>query len=254
MRKRFIIVLLSGFLWAACTSDSEPIVNNPEIENRKAVGASAKDLLAGDIYKKTIIELAYVEGFEPTAKAINSLKNFIEERTFKPNGVEVKKNVIPSTDKNVYTINDIVALENQYRSHYNTENTIAVWGLFVNGKSSKDDISSSTLGLAYYNTSFVVFEETIRELSNTVFKAERSLLESSVINHEFGHILGLTNSGTPLQSNHEDSQHPKHCNQEDCLMYWATETSEGIKKMFYNGEVPKLGSHCIADLRANGGK
>lgn len=254
MKKVFFTIIIASTLLYACSSENDTIEQNPEVANRKTTGASANDLLSDNIYKRMIVELAYVEGYEPTDKAKNNLTTFIEERTFKPAGVEVKLVAIPATGKDTYTIDDIVALENEYRVHYNTENTIAVWGLFVNGKSSKDDNSSSVLGTAYYNTSFVIFEETIAELSNNTFQTERSLLESTVINHEFGHLLGLTNLGSPMQSNHEDAEHAKHCNVESCLMYWATETSEGIQNLFDNGKVPTLDDQCIADLQANGGK
>ena len=72
--------------------------------------------------------------------------------------------------------------------------------------------------------------------------------------HEFGHILGLTNLGSDLQSNHEDASHPKHCNVESCLMFWAAETGSGIGNMISNGSAPQLDAQCIADLQANGGK
>lgn len=257
MRKELFTVLLLSVLFWACSTESESIINNDvEVvkENRKSTGASANNLLSDNTYKKTIVELAYVEGFEPTEEAKNNFKSFIEERTFKLNGVELHVKSIPVTGKEVYTINDIVAIENQYRTYYNTQNIIAVWVLFVNGKSSKDSDSSFILGTAYYNTSFVIFEETIRELSNGTFEPERSLLESSVIHHEFGHILGLTNLGTPLQTDHEDVDHPKHCNEESCLMYWAAETSQGIGNLFSSNQIPKLDSQCIADLQANGGR
>jgi hypothetical protein len=34
-------------------------------------GSSSHDLLSGDIYKSMVIELVYVQGFEPSATAIN---------------------------------------------------------------------------------------------------------------------------------------------------------------------------------------
>ena len=80
------------------------------------------------------------------------------------------------------------------------------------------------------------------------------MLESSVIHHEFGHILGLTNLGSDLQSDHEDAAHPKHCIEEDCLMYCAAENSQGITSMISGGQAPKLDAQCLADLKANGGK
>ena len=57
-----------------------------------------------------------------------------------------------------------------------------------------------------------------------------------------------------MQENHEDTEHPKHCNDEDCLMYWAAETGAGITNMANMNSAPVLDSQCLADLKANGGK
>lgn len=257
MIKKFFTATLLSFMFFACSSENETVVDeniDETIENRKNTGASANDLLSEANYTKMIVELAYVEGFKPTQEAQDNFINFIKERTFKPNGIELHLKSIPVPGNETYSIEDIVAIENEHRTYYNKDNTIAVWCLFVNGKSSKDTDSSAVLGTAYYNTSFVIFQETIIGFSNGTFEPDRSLLESSVINHEFGHILGLTNLGSPLQSAHEDEEHPKHCNNESCLMYWAAESSQGIENLFSTKEVPQLDSQCIADLQANGGK
>ncbi len=91
-------------------------------------------------------------------------------------------------------------------------------------------------------------------LSNEPSEPSRAVLETTVLNHELGHILGLTNLGAPLQSPHEDSEHPKHCDVQSCLMYFAAETGAGIMGMVIGGSVPQLDPQCIADLQANGGK
>ena len=80
------------------------------------------------------------------------------------------------------------------------------------------------------------------------------VLETTVVNHEFGHLLGLVNAGSPLQSDHQDTEHGKHCTEQDCLMYYTAETGEGIINMLSGGSVPSLDAQCIADLQANGGK
>lgn len=255
----FKVVFVCSFL-CACGSDSEEITdsnidNTVNVNtNRQATGTSANDLLSADSFKKLNVEIAYIQGFKPTTTALNNFKNFIQNRTNKPEGVEFITKEIPTTGKTEYTLNDVVDIEKEYRTQYNSGATIAVWALFVNGKSSNDTSSSSVLGSAYWNTSFVIYQETIQGLSDGTFEPERSLLESSVINHEFGHILGLTNLGSNLQSDHEDADHPKHCNEESCLMYWAAETSQGIANMLSAGSVPTLDAQCLADLKANGGK
>jgi len=260
MKNIFLIIILISSIFLSCSSESNETIDNDTGDfvnvsiNRQATGSSANDLLSDDTYKKMVVELAYIKGFEPTVTAINNLKNFIINRTNKPEGVEFVTKEIPLTGKTVYTLDEIVAIEKENRTKYNTNTTIAVWVLFVDGKSSNDTSSSTILGSAYWNTSFVIYEETIHGLSDGTFEPERSLLESSVINHEFGHILGLTNLGSNLQSDHEDTEHPKHCNEEDCLMYWAAETSQGIGNMLSGGSVPTLDAQCLADLKANGGK
>jgi predicted Zn-dependent protease len=68
-------------------------------------------------------------------------------------------------------------------------------GSFIDGASASDSGNSYVLGTAYRNTSFVIYEKTIQSLSDSPFEPSRSLFETTVITHEFGHILGLTNLG-----------------------------------------------------------
>ena len=109
------------------------------------------------------------------------------------------------------------------------------------------------LGVAYASTSMCIFEETIIDNTGGLGQASRADVEEGVLKHEFGHILGLVNLGTALQTQHEDGQHAKHCNVQDCLMYYAIETGDFFASLL-GGGVPELDAQCIADLRANGGK
>ena len=260
MKNIFLSVILVSSILISCSSENDDIIEGETgntvnvATNRQATGSSANDLLSANTFKKMIVELSYIEGFKPSDAAINNFKSFITNRTNKPEGVTFSIKEIVATNKEVYTLDEVVALEKTNRTTYNSDTTIAVWVLFINGKSSSDTNSSAILGSAYWNTSFVIYEETIHGLSNSAFEPERSLLESSVIHHEFGHILGLTNLGTELQSDHEDTEHPKHCDEKDCLMYWAAETSQGIGSMITGGQIPTLDAQCLADLKANGGK
>ena len=222
--------------------------------NRQTTGGSANDLLSDDTFTSMIIELVYVEGFEPTQNAVDNLTSFINERTYKPNGITIEKRSIPSPGNETYTIEDIADIERAERQNYNTPSRIAVWAFFVDGKSSSDTNNSVVLGTAYWNTSFVIYENTVKDLSNSAFEPSTDLLETTVLNHEFGHILGLTNLGTPLQTAHEDSEHPKHCDVDTCLMYWSSETGAALTNMVNMESAPELDAQCIADLQANGGK
>lgn len=222
--------------------------------NRQPTGSSANDLLSDNTFKSMVIEVVYVEGFEPRQATIDNFVSFLQDRTIKPSGITVEKRAIPSPEKDTYTIQEIADLETEERKHYNNNSQIAVWALFINGKSENDSENGFTLGAAYWNTSFVIFEETIKRFTNRPFGPEISVLETTVINHEFGHILGLTNLGTPMQDPHEDEEHPKHCDVKNCLMYWSTESVTRFSNMSGMRSVPQLDAQCIADLRANGGK
>ena len=246
-----IIILLSV---GACSKDDEKPLALNTAANRQQTGRSANDLLSDKKFKSMVIEVAYVTGFEPSATAINNFVNFLTARTYKPKGISIVRHAISPPGNSSYTDQQILDVENANRTKYNSSDQIAVWAFFADGKSSKDTETSLILGTAYRNTSFVIFEQTIHNMSDSPYEPSRSLLETTVITHEFGHIIGLTNLGTSLQSNHEDMEHPKHCIEKTCLMYWSSETGAGVSNMFSGGAAPELDAQCLADLRANGGK
>jgi len=241
-------------------SREDAVVTNGEIPlsakqgNLRGTGSSSKDFLSDASFKSVLLEVVYVEGFQPTAAALNNFKTFLEARLNKSNGIQIQMRSIPSPGNSPYSNEEIREIEDTNRRNYNTPNQIAVWAFFADGASANNTSSSVILGTAYRNTSFVIYEATIRSLTTSPFGPSRTLLETAVTNHEFGHILGLTNIGASLQSNHEDPENSGHCVNDKCLMYFAAETSQGIGDMISGGTAPGLDADCIADLRANGGK
>ena len=244
-------------LLVSCSKDDyvaeDPDTVNPAT-NKQTTGSSSNDLLSDKKFKSIVVEVVYVVGFEPTTAAINNFVAFLDARTYKPNGISVIKRAIQPPGNSPYTIQEIAVIEDANRTKYNTSNQIAVWAFFADGKSENDTSTSVILGTAYRNTSFVIYEQTVQSFSDSSFEPNRNLLETTVITHEFGHILGLTNLGASLQSSHEDTAHPKHCDVKSCLMYWSSETGNGIGDMVSGGTAPQLDAQCIADLRAQGGK
>jgi len=247
-----IIIVLVLMSCSSDDSQNDPLNNTQS--NKLSVGASANDLLSDTTFSSLVVEVVYVEGFEPSQTAISNFVSFLENRTFKPNGITVQKRAISSPGLTPYTNQEIVAIEDSNRLLYNNDSQIAVWAFFADGSSANNTDSGVVLGTAYRNTSFVIYQETIQQLTSGTITNTTPILESTVITHEFGHILGLTNLGTPLQTNHEDLEHPKHCNIESCLMYWKAESGNGVMSMISGGSIPQLDAQCIADLQANGGK
>ncbi|MEW2921627.1 membrane metalloprotease [Muricauda sp. ANG21] len=244
-----------------CSTDGEsgPIENNlpngtDVSQNRKAVGDSASDLLDDTNFTEIFIEIFYVSGLKPTESTLDNFKSFLSQRLNKPDGISIELTEISSPGQDVYSITDIRSLEDEIRTAYNQDGIIKVFGLFLDGEYSENTENGSVLGVAYRNTSFVLFEETIKGFSGQPLAPSTTVLETTVLNHELGHLLGLVNAGTPLQSAHQDEPNGRHCTTEDCLMYWTAETGEGLVNMISGGTIPELDEACLADLQANGGK
>lgn len=248
MKKILAVIALSCLFLTSC-SDSNSDTNSKSA-NQKGLGTSAHDLLSEDKFDSMIIEVVYVEGYEPSAIAITNFKNFLTSRINKSGGITIEKRAIPSPGNASYSDAQIIAIENANRIFYNDGSQIAVWAFFADAKSSKDTDTSVILGTAYRNTSFVIYENTVKKLSGGLNKPSTTVLETTVMSHEFGHILGLTNAGTVMQSDHEDANHKRHCNVSSCLMYWEAESGTNL----FGGNIPQLDAQCIADLQANGGK
>ncbi|WP_245224728.1 membrane metalloprotease [Pseudozobellia sp. WGM2] len=223
-------------------------------ENKQSVGDSANDLLSPANFDEIVFELFYVDGFEPTENTIANFEEFLEQRLNKPQGISLELKKMDSPGQESYSANDIRAIEDDIRTSYNIDNTIAVFGIFLDGEYSENTENGSVLGIAYRNTSFAIFEETIKSFSGQTFGPSLTVLESTVLNHEFGHLLGMVNAGTPMQQDHQDVEHGRHCTEDTCLMYWTAETGEGLVNMLSGGTIPDFDSQCLADLQANGGK
>ena len=246
------LALFSLFI-SGCSDDDENEANNNPSNNLN-VGVSANDFLSSDAYDELIIEIQYATGYEPPATAVSNLKSFLQQHLNKPAGIRVVSNEIDAPGQAQYSASDIRAIEDNNRTQFSNGKTMAAYFFFADGGYSEDTDNAKVLGIAYRNTSMALFQKTIKDNSGGLGQPSTSLLTSSVMNHEFGHILGLVNNGTPLESQHQDTAHGHHCDVEDCLMYWTAETGAGIADLLGMSAPPELDAQCIADLKANGGK
>lgn len=216
-------------------------------------GASANDFLADSNFTVLSVEVDYMGDHKPTDAALDSLAAFLEKCTNKNKIVINEPTSISSGGQSSYTADDVRNLEEEHRN-LKTENTdtLTTYILILDGEYSNGNV----LGIAYYNTSVALFGETIDRVSSGVGAPPRRKIEASVLNHEFGHLFGLVNiegSGTNMQTPHQDEKNGHHCDNDQCLMYWAVQTSDFFANLF-DGSIPDLDENCIADLQANGGK
>ncbi|PKD21167.1 hypothetical protein APR41_12185 [Salegentibacter salinarum] len=251
-----LLILMFSF---SCTSDSDEngddgISGIDKTANLQGLGDSASHLLSDSEFTSMNIEIVYVNGFAPTEAALANFKSFLEERTFKPDGINISLRAVSSSGKAPFSIEEIVEIEKDTRTVYNAGDEIAVYIYFADGKSEKDEENKFTLGSAFRNTSMVIFGGTIEDFASRPNAPTESDIEAAVLNHEFGHLFGLVDIGTEPQSDHKDDDNEGHCNVPDCLMRASIEFGSGIIDEIEGGRVPQLGMHCIRDLQAAGGR
>ncbi len=256
MKIKIIGVALMLILASCASDDTSDIIDGPGNNgnaNFRNTGASAEELLRDDTYNQLEVELIYVNGIRPETASIDNLKSFLQQRLNKSGGINfVEKDITDNTGAN-YTIEEVSDLEEANRGSYTRDNIIAVSIIFADKPNEKDEGNSVVLGTAYRNTSLVIYQNTVERFSGGLGQPSRINLETTVYNHEFGHLMGLVNLGTPLQSTHEDPSNKNHCNVEGCLMFFEI-NGGNVLNMMNMTSIPQLDAQCIADLQANGGK
>lgn len=223
-------------------------VNTESFHNR-SVGASASELLDDNIYKFLDVEIQYITGFKPEQVTLDSLRSFFQTYLNKPWGININLKEISSVEKSGLSKDEIIVIEKEKRIRFVRQDTIAIYILFTNSVHPGNKI----LGMAYRNTSAVVYGKAIRKHSSVAGRLTHQELETAVLLHEMGHLLGLVNKGSTPLSKHTDSTFHDHCNNRKCLMYHSVET-KNLSSILLKGNIPVLDPHCIEDLIANGGK
>lgn len=219
---------------------------------KRSIGISAEELLSASQFTSMTLEIQYMKGFQPSQGMMDNLNNWLENLINKPAGINTIMSEIPALGQEEYNLQDIRTIEDEHRTRYNEEDNLGVYILILDGYFNEDDENGFSFGIAHRNTSIVLLGKRIRENSGIPGRPSRENLESTITLHEFGHLLGLVNLGADMVEDHEDSENLNHCNNENCLLYWAVVTS-GIFHVM-DGGIPELDQHCLDDLKASGGK
>lgn len=258
-------VLFWALTLTNCAKDSGTDPDTPDPIDRSAnllsAGSSGTDILTNENFDRIQIEIAYVEGFRPTTTAMDNLRTFLLERTFKEDITFIYRS-LPSPGEQTLTLQEIATLEAENRTLYNDGRTLAFYIYFADAPSDGDDPVEGlvTLGAVYRNTSMVIHESTLRTLASRSVVITLSDVETTTMTHEFGHLFGLVDLGTPEVNPHEDNSFPNHCNVEDCLMRAELEFGSGYRAIMEKRSakglesLPSLDAECLRDLQAIGGR
>ena len=253
--KNYFLFFVLLLIFIGCSKEDDnnkPVINKSA--NLKALGFSANELISDEKFTSLKIEVVYVNGFQPTQTTLDNLEEFLGKRSFKPDGISITTRAVSSSNKAPFNIDEIVQIEADERTAYNAGDEIAVFIYFADGSNENDTDTKIILGSAYRNTSMVIYGKTIQNIANHSAGINKSTIESTVINHEFGHLFGLVNLGTSMQSNHEDENSKGHCNVSNCLMATSLQFGGSMIRQVSNNNIPELDGQCIADLQANGGR
>ncbi len=250
MKTQLHAIILALVCFIACKKEGT-FSNNPDADalHNKAVGASANELLSSGTYKSLKIEIQYMTGYAPDASALTHLQNVLNTYLNKPSGITIVTKEITASSSSALSIDQVRNIEEQNRTVFTGGDQLGVYVLYTNG----DFTDNNVLGAAFRNTSIVIFGKTIHDNSGALGQTSRTKLEGTVLDHEFGHILGLVDIGSPMQTNHKDAAHGNHCSNTNCLMYYSSD-SKDILGFLLTGNIPPFDANCIADMHANGGK
>ena len=233
--------------------------NDPEVDlkaqNRLSLGLSAEDILSSDTFPSITIEFVYFGFYRPTDLAIANFRGFLNKHLNKQGGINIIETRVPEVQGAPFTTQELIEIEDENRTQYTSGDNIAVYVFFANGASVNDTSTRITLGTAYLNTSIVIYEKTLQTFAASNSSVELSTIETTTLQHEFGHILGLVNlRDDDIHTAHEDIGHPKHCIVEDCLMYFESNSRSKVLERFSGrAKTRQLDALCIADIQAKGG-
>jgi len=251
MKTKIILIVFLVAAIISCRKEYDPYSNDPNDPDyfyNRPVGASANELLANTKFTSLKIEIQYMTGYAPTSAALTHLQNTLSSLLNKTTISIVTREITPASST-VLNIDQVLEIERNNRTVFTTGTEFGVYVLCTNGFYSDD----KTLGAAYRNSSMVLFGKKINDNSGGIGQPGRTKLEATVAEHEFGHLLGLVDVGTAMQTNHKDAAHGSHCNNTNCLMYYTADTQD-IFGFLITGNIPSFDANCLADLRANGGK
>lgn len=237
VRTLLAVALLAMTGLAGCINDL-PFVGGPDLPG---------DYIVDDEYAKWTIEVDYVQGHRPDGAAIDLLRNRMSELVQKDSITVVVDDVLQD-GRDTWNDSQIRALSEQQRDNDHGDGTVVTHVLYLDGAYSK----GSVLGITYGDKELVaIFDETIGNAANLIFSSRQ--IEQAVLVHEFGHVIGLVNSGTAMASPHEDADHRGHSNNDQSVMYWAVETTD-ITRIFTGGLPTRFDAKDKADICQAGGR
>jgi hypothetical protein len=240
-----------SFLSFHCKKNTESYANHTGGSYNQSInpGNSSRDFLASTKYKSLKIEIQYMPGLKPDSESIKIFVDLLNEKLNKPAGISVEEKQINPTLLTIFNLSDISGIEFRNRTAYTSGDQMGAYILFIDGTYYTGNI----LGLTYTNTSICYFGEPLKYFLSGGTQEDKINKLALLLLHEFGHLLGLVNMGSPMVVDHLDNNNGSHCNNNKCLMHHTLEEIKpNIEQILL--ENPSFDKNCSDDLKANEGK
>lgn len=202
-------------------------------------GERALAILQDDPFSELVVEVDWAEGQAPSQAALTVLVERLETYTLKERVEVVQEQIVVNGTS--FTPQDLFDVERAHRDFHPGGATFSLYFLYVDGELAESD---RALGATYAGSSVGVFKDVIRRAARSGSGLTVDDVESSVLIHELGHLLGLVNLVYDSELDYEDPDRPFHSTNQSDVMYWAIE----VTTMFPTAPPTDFGFETSYDL------
>jgi predicted Zn-dependent protease len=214
------------------------------------------------------VDVAYEPGAEPYTNTgfgsnnnfeftLNNLNNLFSGRI---NPILVTTDIqlsdmtlIPAQNKRSFTQTEILQLATDYQGAQSTANQGVILVIYLDGYFNLNgQEKTNVLGVSVGSFTVAIFKPVITAIpgGGLLGADPKYQVEQATVVHEVGHAIGLVDNGVALHTDHLDEANGKHCDNTNCVMYWANEGASGASSLFGGASISQLvfGQECIADI------
>lgn len=215
------------------------------------------------------IDIAYEPGAEPYVNTgfgsnanfdftVNNIIDLLDGRSKAVNVICDRQlsemTMIPDQQKTSYTTPDIRKIAEAYQTLESSENQGVVFVIYLDGYFNiGGQDQQNVLGVSIGAFTVALFKPVISAIpgGGVLGGSPKYQVEQATVVHEVGHALGLVDNGVALHTDHLDEANGKHCDNQNCVMYWANEGASGASGLFgSSASVTQLvfGQECKDDI------
>jgi len=218
-----------------CTGGEPPAVEG--LDASGAPGSFAPAYLQASKSDEVVVELRAQSGANPQPSSISHLESVLSSVTGK--NVSVVQGAGIDGGAKSWSADELRATGSGGAAQGGGRAVIHL--LFVHGSFGGDE---SVLGIAVRGDTAAVFVDEVQASSTPLVGS--SGIESAVVMHEVGHLLGLVD--LLLHTGRQDPEHPGHSTNQSSVMYWAVE-SNLVAQLLGGGPPKDFDNADLGDLQ-----